>query len=355
MASQIFFKDKPIIGLDISLTGLKVMSLDAKRWQVQGYGSIDLDPLKMQNVFDNSDKEESYLSSNITKLLRESLEGSLASNHVVVGIPTSKTFSRTFSLPLKQEKNIDSAVEVEVAQYIPIPISALYVDYEIIDRDKKEVYVIMSAVPKLLVDNILKASQDAGLRPIMVEPSINAVYRLLEGTEDARLTTLVIDIGQAYTDIAVVDRHAPRVTGGLAIGGNTFTLEIAKKMNVSLDRAHQLKVLHGLSLSPNQEKISHALKNSLEKTTNEVRKVIRYYNERVSGSVKIEQVLVVGAGSNVPGIGEYFTNELIMPARVANPWQQLNFGKLKQPSKQFRPRYLAVAGLAHVSKNEVWK
>lgn len=29
--------------------------------------------------------------------------------------------------------------------------------------------------------------------------------------------------------------------------------------------------------------------------------------------------------SNMPGIGDFFTNELIMPARVANPWQQLNF------------------------------
>ena len=83
--------------------------------------------------------------------------------------------------------------------------------------------------------------------------------------------------------------------------------------------------------------------------------MIRYYNERLSVDKKIEQVLIVGGGANVPGIGEFFTNELVMPARVASPWQNLDFGDLKQPGKQFRPRYIAVAGLAGVPPEEAWK
>ena len=51
----------------------------------------------------------------------------------------------------------------------------------------------------------------------------------------------------------------------------------------------------------------------------ETRKVIRYYNERLNNDRRLEQILVVGSGSNVPGIGDYFTNELVMPARTANP------------------------------------
>jgi type IV pilus assembly protein PilM len=70
---------------------------------------------------------------------------------------------------------------------------------------------------------------------------------------------------------------------------------------------------------------------------------------------KIEQVLIVGGGANVPGIGEFFTNELVMAARVASPWQRLDFGQLREPNKQFRPRYIAVAGLASLSNEEVWK
>ena len=87
----------------------------------------------------------------------------------------------------------------------------------------------------------------------------------------------------------------------------------------------------------------------------ETKKVIRYYNERLMKDSKIEQVLIVGGGSNVPGIGEFFTNALIMPSRVASPWQRLNFGSLKEPAKQFRPRYITVAGLASIAPQEIWK
>ena len=348
MPAKLFFKDKQTIGLDISQTGLKVMSVDADKWLVEGYGSIDLDPAKMHEALDSEADESDYLTDNVKKLLKENIVGHLASDHVVVGIPTGRTYSRTFSLPAKQEKGLHDAVEIEVSQYVPIPVTSLYIDYEVIERNNETITVMVSAVPKSLVDACLRAVNAAGLRPVMVEPGINSVARLLEATEEGHLSTLIIDIGQAYTDIAVLDKEAIRVSGGISIGGNTFTLDIAKRLNIPLDTAHQFKVLNGLLPSPRQAKITNAMKPNLARITSEVQKVIRYYSERMDDAAKIEQVLVVGAGSNVPGIGEYFTNELVMPARVASPWQRLNFGQLTQPGKQFRSRYITVAGLASV-------
>jgi type IV pilus assembly protein PilM len=235
-------------------------------------------------------------------------------------------------------------------------MSSLYVDYEIIERTKEQLTIVMSAVPRLLIDRCMQVTQQAGLQPIMIEPGINAVARVLESTEEGHLTTLIVDVGPASTDIAVLAGGAIRVSGGLGVGGNTFTLDIAKKLGVALENAHQLKVLNGLSAGPRQAKITSALQPSLQRILTEIRKVIRYYNERLSNDKnKLEQVLIVGGGSNVPGIGDYFTNELVMPARVASPWQRLDFAKLPQPAKQFRPRYITVAGLASVDQKDLWK
>lgn len=351
--TKLFYKDKPVVGLDISQTGIKVMAVDPKKWLVTGYGSIDLDPAKVQASLDGDD---SYLTDNLKDLLANKLVGSLPSDHAIIGVPTGRTFSRTFTVPAKTESNLGDAVEIEVDQYIPIPMSSLYVDYEIIERTKETLTVVMSAVPRTLIDRCIETATAAGLRPIMVEPGINAVARVLETTEEGHLPTLIIDIGPASTDIAVLDGGAIRVTGGLGIGGNTFTLDIAKKLNVTLENAHQLKVLNGLSVGPRQAKITGALQPSLQRIVTEIRKVIRYYNERLSGDDhKLQQVLVVGGGSNMPGIGDYFTNELVMAARVASPWQKLDFGTLAQPNKQFRPRYITVAGLANINPSEVLK
>lgn len=349
--AKLFYQDKSIIGLDISQTGMKVMAVDAKKWLVTGYGSIDLDPQKMQESLDG---DSTYLRENLHSLLEENLVGQLPSNHVVLGVPTARTFSRTFSIPATAEKTLHDAVEIEVDQYIPIPMGSLYVDYEIIERNKKDITVLMSAVPRTLIDSCLAVANEAGLLVTMIEPSISAVARLLEATEEGHLTTAIIDIGPASTDVAILDGSI-RVTGGIGIGGNTFTLSIAKKLGVALENAHQLKVLHGLSAGSRQAKLQTALKPNLDRILGETRKVIRYYNERLSNDKQIQQVLVVGGGANVPGIGDFFTNELVMPARVASPWQKLDFGKLPQPAKQFRSRYISVAGLASVNPKDIWK
>lgn len=349
--TKLFHKDKPTIGLDISSTDMKVMSVDLHHNTVTGYGAVDLDPLQIKKALD---EDNTYLLNNLKTLLETKLIGSLVSDQVVLGIPTARTFSRTFTVPLSAEQTLNDAVAIEVGQYIPLPMSMLYVDYEIIERDDKVITVIMSAVPRKLVDNAVDACHTAGLTVTMVEPAVNAVARVLKFSEEGYLPTVIVDIGAANTDIAVLDGSV-RITGGIATGGNTFTLDIAKKLGVTLENAHQLKVLNGLSPGAKQAKITTALRPSLRGIITETRKVIRYYNERLSNDRRLEQVLVVGSGSNVPGIGEFFTNELVMPSRTANPWQQLNFGELPQPAKQFRSRYISVAGLANIPKGAMWE
>ncbi len=350
--AKLFYTNRPIIGLDISTTGLKVMSIDPKKWLVLGYGSIDLDPAKLKESLETG---SSYLTDNIGLLMTEKIIGSLGSNRVVIGVPTARTFSRTFTLPAATEKTLKDAVELEADQYIPLPSETLYMDYQIIERNKENLTILMSAIARVVIDNIMTAAQASNLMPLLIEPGISSVGRVLTATEEGNLPTVIVDIGPASTDIAILDKGSIRVTGGVAIGGNTFTLDIAKHLGVTLENAHQLKVLNGLSAGPRQQKLSAALEPGLERILGETKKVIRYYNERISNGRKLEQLLVVGSGSNLPGIGEYFTNSLVMAARVASPWQKLDFGKLQEPPKQFRSRYITVAGLASVIPGSIWK
>lgn len=351
--AKFFYKDKPIIGLDISSTGIKLMSIDSKKWLVNGYGSASVDPLKMKESLES--EESTILADTIKSVMAEKVIGTIASNRVAIAVPTARSYTRTFTLPSSAEKSLDEAVLLEAEQYIPIPVSTLYIDYQVIERSRKTIVVLMSAVSKVIVDNITRNVEAAGLVPILIEPSINSVGRVLTATEDGALPTIIVDIGPSSTDIAILDKGSIRVTGGVPVGGNSFTLDIAKKLNVSLENAHQLKVLNGLNAGPRQQKLKDALNPSLERIVVEIKKVMRYYSERINSERKLEQLLVVGGGSNIPGIGEYFTENLIIAARVASPWQKLDFGKIQEPPKQFRPRYITVAGVASVNPGSIWK
>ena len=349
--SKFFYKDKPVLGLDISPTSIKLMAIDTKKWTVLGYGSIDLDPTKLQQSIDTDGK---YLSDQLQELLKKKTIGHFRSNHVVMSVPTTRTYSRSVTIPRDLKGSIMDAVRLEAEQYVPIPLNQLYLDYEVTKQDKETTTVLLCAVPQKTVDTCVDAATRCGLRVVMVEPGMSSVARLLKSTEEGDLATVIVDIGAASTDVAILDGSL-KVTGGIAIGGNTFTLDISTKLGVTLEKAHQLKVLNGLTPSPKQKDIKAALEPNLKRISAEVKKIIRYYSERVTDARKIEQVVIVGGGSNIPGLGDYFTDSIVIAARVASPWQVLNFGKLPQPSRQFKARYITVAGLACVKPKEIWK
>lgn len=266
--TKFFYTNKPLVGIDISNTGIKAMAIDCKKWLVLGYGSLDLEPLKVKKSLES---DSNYLMDNIKLLVQEKIIGTMPSNHVAIAIPTIRTYSRTFTLPNKIQGTLRDAIELEVDQYVPIPASTLYIDYEVIERSKKDFTVLMSAVTRSLVDKCVAAVENAGLSVSLVEPGINAVARLLQTTEDGHLPTVIVDIGPASTDVAVLDSGSVRVTGGVAIGGNTFTLDISRKLDISLENAHQLKVLNGLNAGPRQQKIKSAIEPSLKQIITEIK------------------------------------------------------------------------------------
>ncbi|HEU5187584.1 MAG TPA: type IV pilus assembly protein PilM [Candidatus Saccharimonadales bacterium] len=344
-----FHKDKPISGVDISTTGIKIMAIDPTKMRVLGFGMVDLDPTKVQASLTEGDD---YLVEGLKKLLRDNLIGTLPSSHVVASVLTSRTYSRTVSVPLNVQ-NIAEAVQLEAEQYIPIPLSELYTDYDVIEVTKKEQTVLLSAVPKKIVDAVTSTCQKAGLEVVMVEPAINAAARLIRATEEGHLPSILVDIGAATSDIGLMDGGVVRLTGSAAVGGHTFTYKIAEKLKVSLEEAHQLKVHSGLASGAHQAKMQAALDGLVGEIVSEVRKIIRYYNERVGVKTKIQQIIITGGGSNMPGLGDAITDAMMMPARVAEPWNDVTFGRLHPPAKQLKPRYTTAAGLSLVNPKEV--
>ncbi len=349
MKRTLFLHKRPVLGLDISYTYVKLMAINTSKWEVLSYGSTNTDPVKLRASLTG---DPSYLQEIITETLTRNRIGPLNSDHVVVSIPTNLTYSRSFSLPKAGIKNLDDAIALEAGQYIPVALSELNLSYEVLSETSESLEILMSAAPKKIIEAVTNACSDAGLTVLAIQPSINAVGRLLTLTEQGHLPTVIVDIGAADTDLAILN-NTIRANASTQVGGNTLTYAIAEKLHVSLESAHQMKVLHGLSRSAKQEKISAALHQPLSQLISEVHKIMRYYSERIEGAEKIEQVIIVGSGSDIPGLGDYFTNQLIMPARIASPWLALNFGTLPQPAKQFRQRYITVAGLATIAPQEI--
>jgi Tfp pilus assembly PilM family ATPase len=90
----------------------------------------------------------------------------------------------------------------------------------------------------------------------------------------------------------------------------------------------------------------------LDQLVKEIRRNIRYYEERSNTDKKIGQIVTMGGGANMPGLSEYMTSTLRLPVRMCDPWQHLDFEGLQPPNTVEKSMYVTVAGLALVTPKE---
>jgi len=348
-----FYKDRPLFGLDLGFSSVKVMQLAQKNkdhYEVAGYGVASFDP-KFIHKGEVVDFEG--IAAPIKEMFENSLVGSITTRRVVFSVPAAYTFSRVITLPKEiEKKDMADAVTTETQQYIPTPIEELYTDYSVIAYDKTETRILTVAVSRKIIDSYMKLAEMLNLEVVAMEPTTGATNRLFGYTDHHKVPTVLIDFGSITTDITIYDKNLV-VTGTIAGGGDQYTDAIRKALNVTQEEAHTIKTKYGLNVSKRQKEIRAAIKPYMEELSKEIRRMIRYYEERANDEhKKIGQVATLGGGANVPGLSDYLTELLRLPVRSCDPWSHLVFKDIPQPAPDEKSLYITAAGLGLVSPEE---
>ncbi|CAN5666046.1 type IV pilus assembly protein PilM [soil metagenome] len=348
-----FYTDKPVFGLDIGFSSLKVMQIDSgkKHSYVTGYGVTNFEP---GSVEDGIIVNPEALAKAAYEMFNKNLIGAITTRRVVMAIPASRTFTRTMSLPKMKSKDIDEAVRSEAEQYIPMPLESLYLDSTVIsNRDKDNMELLVVAAPKKIVDSYLTLARLLGLEVAAIETTISAAGRLFAQAEASDLPTVLVDLGSLSTDITVYD-NGPIITGTVPGGGDSISDLVSEKLGVTKQEAHIIKTKYGLGVSKKQAQLTEALRPQLDQLIKEVKRMLRYHEERSGSQKKIGQVVTMGGGASMPGLSEYMTSSLRMPVRMCDPWQNLDFKRLQLPNNTEKAMFVTVAGLGLVKTKEAY-
>lgn len=337
-----------MFGLDIGSQSIKVMQLSQKPKHavVEAYGTARTDVKIMSDGVISNIPEAAKA---IDALLAGKLQGKLTTNRVVMGVPVSHVFTRVLTLPILSKKELDSAVQLEVEQSVPVASKNLYFDYETTDiGDPENMLVRMVAVPRTIIDSYVAVCDLLKLDLALIQTNIRADAQLCLTYEDVsgEKPYFIIDVGGSSIDIGILDATL-RLTGTVDEGGNNFTAAIAKELKISETKAHGIKVSQGITADESRQKVLHAVEPILQKVITEIKRMSRFYQERIKENSEISQILIVGGGANMPGFGDYLTNMTRIPTRVSSPWgSRIDFGNLKSPEHSDLPLFLTSAGLA---------
>ena len=347
-----FYKDKPVFGLDIGFSSLKVMQIDRqhKSSLVTGYGVAGFDTSAIK---DGIIIDPEIIAKAAHDLFSKHIIGDISTRRVALAVPAARTFTRTVTLPKLNKSDMADAIMLATEQYIPVPINDLYLDYNVINTTEKEQELLAVAVPKKMVDSYLVLTDLLGLEVVALETTIGAASRLFVEAEQSDVPTVLIDMGSLSSDITIYDKGLV-VTGTVPGGGDSFNQAIMSKLRVTREEAHVIKTKYGLSVSKKQKEITDCLSPILDQMLREIRRMIRYYEERSGTQRKIDQVVTMGGGANMPGLSEHMTNLLRLPVRMCDPWQHMSFQHLQPPNTVEKSMYVTVCGLALMRPTEMF-
>lgn len=349
-------RNKPMFGLDVGHGSLKVMQVDEsaaehhKSPRIIGYGTATFDSSALDN---GVIVKPEVIAEALQALFLRQLIGDITTRRVALAIPTYRSFSRSMQLPKLSAKDLDEAVRLEIEQYIPMPLSELYLDYTVTRAGKETDDLMAVAVPKEIVDSYLVLTRMVGLEVMLVETTMAADSRLFSYDKYNDIASVIVDFGSLTADISIFDRTM-QVTGTVPAGGLVFTNNIKDGLGVTLAEAGVIKTKYGMGVSKKQQEIVKALDPTLQQLIKEIRRMIRYHTEHYNPDKPIGQVIILGGGSNMPGLSGYLTSALRLPVRVHDPWEFLRYKGLQAPNKADKQMYATVAGLSLVNPKEIF-
>jgi len=345
--SKLTYIDKPVFGFDIGRSSIKIMQVDSTlkgKSKVIGYGNTSFDPKSIQKgvIIDFE-----AVAKATKELFDTQFVGTLSTKRVAFSIPNEYSFSRVLSLPHMNDKELRTAVLSEASRTIPMKNEDLYIDYEVgaeVSGDMQEIQLV--ATPRDIIDSYITLSELLDLEVAIVETNIAAVSRIVTHAEGYDIVSLIIDLGSTAADLSIYDGTTVRITGTADCGSENITSLIAKKLSVSTTQAHTIKTRYGIEPSKKQAEILDSIRPELDKLLSEIRKMIRYYNERAIDGQEIGQIIILGGGANLPGLSGFITDQIRIPTRLCDPWQNITFGGLQAPHQLETTLYTTAAGLS---------
>jgi type IV pilus assembly protein PilM len=346
MRIPLVYRDRPLFGFDLGTRTAKVIQLrpSGKTMQVTGYGYANFPE---ESIVEGIIVDPKEIAEALKLLTTKPAYGKITAKRVAAALPVAKVFTRVLELPPMNPADLGQAVRLEAEQYIPVPLPDLYIDYEVIEAGTERNEILMVAAPRAIVDSYIKLFDLMNLEVAMIDSSLAAATRAIVAAGAVAKPTLVADIGSRSIDLTVHDKVI-RLTDTVAMGGDTLTQQLVRDLGIKREQASEIKYKFGIGPSGLQPKVMASLGAPLKKMSDEMRRVIKFYQDRGIQKRKIEQIIVSGGSASMPGFLEYMAAQINIPVVVAQPWEGLDTKRVQKVTDFDAPMYSTAIGLARL-------
>jgi type IV pilus assembly protein PilM len=346
-----FSRSKGIVGLDIGSSSIKVMELrEGKRgYQLQHFGVV---PLQSEAIVDGAFMNTGAIVDAIVDLLQKE---KIKTKDVVTSVSGHSVIIKKISLPQMTEEELEESIQWEAEQYIPFDINDVNMDVQILGEDETDVgqmKVILVAAKKDIINDYTQAITEAGLNPVIMDVDCFAIENMfqLNYQSEPGQTVVLANIGASIININILKNGVSAFTRDINMGGNQFTEEIQKQLNVSYEEAEALKLggeLGGPSDTTEAiipQEVGGIIRSVSETLASEIQRSLDFY-AATSVEDQVSKIYLSGGTSKIPGLTSTIEGKLNIPTEIVNPFRAIEIDE-----KRFDMNHLQeIAPMAAVS------
>lgn len=303
------FSSSPVFGLDIGFETIKLCQVKKHGHNVSIVGTSDI-PITDRILDKDRIKNKAATANAIREACRKAKPHSITAKKIVSALPETFVFSKTIRLPKMSRKELETSVPNEAAQYLPIPLSDVYVDFHVLitHPDESLVDVLIAAAPKRLVDDYVEMAKMAEMELVALETKPIAVGRALI-PENSKIGIAIVHIGTELSRISIWDMGKISLVTTVPIGKNQI-FEYFTSVNPSIENVTKIELSKPVEDSP---------ANPLSQIIDSITEAIRYHQNRGYQPSKISQIDICGSAAIIKNIDSYIEKATKIKARIAQP------------------------------------
>jgi len=332
---NLFSQKTKSFGLDISDLSLKIANIEKKGRNLKLVSFGDC-PVPKGVIKEGQIQDEDALVKAIKQGLGSVKGKEIKTKKVACCLPEEKSFLDILHLPVLPAEEIANAVRFEAENHIPIPLSDVYFDFELIKSlnrngvvqkqgSQKQLEVLIAATPKNIVDSYLSVLKKAGLHPVALEVEPLSIVRTLVKQVSTK-PFLIIDFGASRTSFIIFSGRSIGFTSTIPVSSQELTSVVAKAMSITPKKAEKIKQEQGLQ---GDKALFDSMVPVLTDLTQQIKNHLDYYKSHVpqaqaaSGNNKMERILLCGGGAQLRGLDDFLTSTFKIKVEMADLWANL--------------------------------
>lgn len=327
-----FGLSKKVVGLDIGFESIKVVCVEksGENQKVVGFNEI---PLPEPIIEADHIKDKSKIAELIKKGFATSQPQAIKAHLGIADIPEFLVFSKTIQLPKMEEAELKAAALNQASQYIPVAVSDVNIDSQVLiaHPDEPLVDVLVVATPKALINEYLEIFKLVGLEMLAFETKALAAVRSVIAPTDTE-GILILEVGTVTSRVSIVDNRSVRFVSTINTGGDQIIRQLVDDVN---NRQEFLEVKYKTGLKTKNDSAEMVV----DKIVEDLVKAIRYHQNRDYKAGRIAEIRVCGSGALIPNICPTIQEKIkikTVPAKYSLPHLPAGFDQ----------RYAVALGLA---------